>query len=145
MDSHDVVVASTGERESRQRFRESYARERYDVLVEIERVVIGADWGANGYTTRAQVDDIAARLGVGPALRVLDIGTGRGWPALYLAATFGCDVVACDVPVEGLRRGAERCRVEGLDDRVRFVGASGDALPFRAAAFDAIVHTDTLC
>jgi SAM-dependent methyltransferase len=140
-----AFVASTGERESRQKFREWYGRERDDLLLEIERVVIGGDYGANGYTTRTQVDDIAARLGLSRGMRVLDIGTGRGWPALYLAATFRCEVVACDVPIEGLRCGADRARAEGLDDLVRFVVASGDALPLRAGAFDAIVHTDTLC
>jgi SAM-dependent methyltransferase len=140
-----VLMSPTGEQESRQRFRDWYGRDYDDVLVEIEREVIGGDYGANGYTTRAQVDDIAVRLGLGRGTRVLDIGTGRGWPALYFAATLGCEVVGCDVPVEGLRVGTRRARRDGLDHLVRFVAASGDALPLRNAAFDAVVHTDTLC
>jgi len=137
-------VPPTGEQESRQRFRDWYGRED-DVFTEIEREVIGSDYGANGYTTRAQADDIAARLQIGRRTRVLDIGSGRGWPALYFAATLGCEVIACDVPVEGLRVGTGRARRDGLDHLVRFVAASGDALPLRAASFDAIAHTDTLC
>src|SRR5712692_4773800 len=74
----------TGEEESRLRFRDGYGLES-DVLVEIEREVIGGDDGANGYTTRAQADDIAARLRLDGGTRVLDIGTGRGWPALCFA------------------------------------------------------------
>ena len=138
-------VSPTGEHESRQVFREWYGREYEGVFVEIEREVIDGDYGANGYTTRAQVDDIAARLRLGAGTRVLDIGTGRGWPALYFAATRRCEVVACDVPVEGLTVGVRRARADGLDQRVRFVAASGDALPFCTPSFDAIVHTDTLC
>jgi cyclopropane fatty-acyl-phospholipid synthase-like methyltransferase len=138
-------VSPTGEQESRERFRESYARDYEGVYVTIEREVIDSDYGANGYTTRSQVDDIARRLGLDHRMSVLDIGTGRGWPALYLAQTYGCRVVACDVPVEGLKVGNRRAVRDRLDDLVRFVAASGDALPLKAAAFDAIVHTDTLC
>ena len=137
-------MAPTGEQESRQRFRDWYLRDD-EVFAKIEREVIGSDYGANGYTTRAQADDIAARLGLDPRARVLDIGTGRGWPALYFSAVSGCEVVACDVPVEGLRVGLLRGRRDGLDRLIRFVAASGDALPLRRASFDAIVHTDTLC
>jgi cyclopropane fatty-acyl-phospholipid synthase-like methyltransferase len=137
-------VRPSGEQESRQRFRDWYARED-EVLAQIEREVIDGDYGANGYTTRAQVDAIASRLAIDPGTRVLNIGAGRGWPALYLAATHGCNVIACDIPVEGLRVGSRRAHRDGLDDRVCFLAASGDALPLRAAAFDVIVHTDALC
>src|SRR5438105_10080488 len=138
-------MSPTGEQERPQVFREWYAREYRGVYLEIERHVIDGDYGANGYTTRAQVDDIAARLRLAEGMRVLDIGTGRGWPALYFAATRGCEVVACDVPVEGLSVGVRRAGADGLDQRVRFVAASGDALPFRTDSFAAIGHTDTFC
>src|SRR5207244_12348306 len=52
----------------------------------------------------------------------------NGWPALYLAATRGCEIVACDVPVEGLTVGVRRAHADGLDPRVRFVAARRDAL-----------------
>jgi SAM-dependent methyltransferase len=140
-----VVVSPTGEQESRERFRDWYGREYDGVFVDIERAVIGSAYGANGYTTRAQADDMGARLRLDRSTRVLDIGTGRGWPGLYFAASFGCAVVGCDVPTEGLHVATRRSRRDGLDHLVRFVAASGDALPFRSASFDAIVHTDTLC
>jgi SAM-dependent methyltransferase len=135
----------TGEEETRQRFRDWYGREYGGVFAEIEREVIGADYGATGYTTRAQVDDIALRLGLRQGTRVLDIGTGRGWPAVYFAAAYGCDVVASDIPIEGLGVGRRRARRDDLDHLVRFVAASGDALPLAGEPFDAVVHTDTLC
>ena len=76
---------------------------------------------------------------------MLDIGTGRGWPALCFAASFGCRVVACDVPIEGLEVGMRRARHDGLDRLGGFVAASGEALPLRQGSFEALVHTDTLC
>ena len=135
----------TGEDQARERFRDWYGRGSDPLLTEIELAVIGADYGANGYPTRDQADLIASHLHLDAGMEVLDIGTGRGWPALYFAAQTGCRVVACDVPFEGLQRASDRARRDGLDDRACVVAASGDALPFRDASFDAIVHTDTLC
>ena len=59
-----------------------------------------ADWliyGANGYTTAAQANLLAQRLDLGPGKRLLDVGSGRGWPGLYLAASTGCTVVLTDL------------------------------------------------
>ena len=61
-------------------FRERYAIPTTDVAAEIERRVIGAAWGANGYTTVEQADELAWRLDLGPGGTLLDVGTGRGWP-----------------------------------------------------------------
>jgi 2-polyprenyl-3-methyl-5-hydroxy-6-metoxy-1,4-benzoquinol methylase len=139
-----VGMASNDELETQERFRQWYELDS-EVLVEIERAVIGADYGANGYTTRAQVDEIVRRLDIGAADTVLDVGTGRGWPATYLARTTGCSVVASDLPVVGLAVGKRRAEHDALGGRVFFVAARGEALPLREATFDVVVHTDVLC
>jgi hypothetical protein len=51
---------------------------------QIEQRVIGGDWGANGFTTRAQADALADGLGLSVGDRLL---------GLYLAARTGCRVV----------------------------------------------------
>ena len=111
----------------------------------IERAVIGGDWGANGYTTVRQADLLAQLLHLRPGMRLLDLGSGRGWPGLYLTARYGCETVLSDVPVEGLRRALARADTEDVADRVAAVASSARDLPFRAESFDAIVHTDVLC
>jgi 2-polyprenyl-3-methyl-5-hydroxy-6-metoxy-1,4-benzoquinol methylase len=133
------------EKEAKERFSQRYGEERGDVVRGIELAVIGGDWGANGYTTIAQADQLATMLELRTGSMVLDVGAGRGWPGLYLAATTGCSVVLTDVPVEGLTLARERSLHEGVDDRAWPVNASGRDLPFPAETFDAVVHTDVLC
>lgn len=47
-----------------------------EVAARMERLVIGADFGADGYTTAEQAEELARRLG----LRLLDVGSGKGGP-----------------------------------------------------------------
>jgi cyclopropane fatty-acyl-phospholipid synthase-like methyltransferase len=93
----------------------------------------------------AQADALAGGLDLSAGDRLLDLGSGRGWPGLYLAARTGCRVVLTDLPLEGLRVAADRAAAEGLADRVGVVAAAASGLPFRAGSLDAVVHTDVLC
>jgi SAM-dependent methyltransferase len=138
-------MVTSKEQEARDRFADRYREERVDVVREIERRVIGGDWGANGYTTIAQADDLANRLHLSREHLLLDVGAGRGWPGLYLAAVTGCSLLLADVPLEGLTVAAARITTDGLDARAWCVNASAGHLPFPAATFDAVVHTDVLC
>lgn len=131
--------------EARDRFADRYREERVDVVRETEQRVIGGDWGANGYTTITQADGLADRLDLRQGDLLLDVGAGRGWPGLYVAATTGCAVVLADLPVEGLTVARARIATEHLEQRAWCVNASASDLPFRAASFDAVVHTDVLC
>jgi len=126
-------------------FAERYGVASSDVTRRIEQDVIGGDWGANGYTTMAQADALASALRLGPGRRLLDLGSGRGWPGLYLAQSTGCHAVLADVPLEGLRVAQGRARREGLTGRAVVVRAGGRSPPFRAGAFDGVCHTDVLC
>lgn len=136
---------SRDEREALDRFASIYAVEREEVAATIERAVIGADWGANGYLTRGQADELAALLRLGPGSSLLDVGAGRGWPGLYLARTTGCSVVLTDLPVEGLRLGLVRAGEEHMAQRVLAVAASAVQLPLRPGSVDAVVQSDVLC
>ena len=136
--------SSKYEREKRAEFGEHYSLGQSGMLDGIERAVIGADWGANGYTTIAQADELAQRLELDASKRLLDIGTGQGWPGLFLAKKSGCEVVVTDLPIEGLPRAVIRAEQE----QIRAMGAlvfSARRLPFGDRSFDAVCHTDVLC
>lgn len=136
---------SRDETEAREEFRERYALDRQDINREVERAVIGGDWGANGYTTMAQADELGRLVGARPGMKLMDAGAGRGWPGLYLAAATGCSVVLSDLPIEGLRAARRRATEEGIGDRVHTVVASAACPPIRDRSIDGIVASDVFC
>ena len=125
------------------RFGEYYASAGASPLRELERRVFGSDYGGNGYTNIVAADQLAELLRLERSSVLLDIGTGAGWPGLYLAQKSGCRVVLADIPKEGLAVAQKRAAEDGIDSHS--VNADGQYLPFRKASFDAVTHADVLC
>lgn len=111
----------------------------------LERDVLGCDFGGTSWTTRSQADKIPAALRLSAGVSLLEIGSGTGWPGIYMASQTGCDVTLLDIPVNSLRRGHQRASEEQVVGLCRSVAASGSALPFTSASFEAIGHSDVLC
>ncbi len=63
---------------------------------------------------------IAAKLRLSPGQRVLDVGSGWGGMALYLARTAGVHVTGVTLSKEQHRVSQMRAKAEGLSDRVDF-------------------------
>ena len=134
----------TGRRDLQARFHERYSTPSVEAALLVEREVIGANVGANGYTTVRQADLLAHRLGLGPDHLLLDIGSGRGWPGIYLAEKTGCSAVLMDLPLPALTSAVKRADDRLVADRVSVVRGSASHLPFVRHSFGAVCHTDTL-
>jgi cyclopropane fatty-acyl-phospholipid synthase-like methyltransferase len=122
-----------------------YAASGAAALVAAELEALGSDYQANGYTTRAQADELGRELALSRGQVLLDIGSGCGWPGLYLAARHGCFVISADPINEGGDAARRRAISDRLADRSLAVRAEGTALPIRQESIDAVVHTDVLC
>ncbi len=126
-------------------FSTEYSLAGAPLLEKIERSVCGCAYGASSWTTREEADADAEMLGLAPGKRLLDVGTGCGWPGLYLASISGCEAVLLDMPFSGLQAAARRAADDGMAERCLPVRADGAAMPLADACFDAIFHSDVLC
>lgn len=124
-------------------FRERFRVVTHPAMIRAERRVTGGDFGATSYTTTAQADDLARLLHLGPDKKLLDIGSGSGWPGNYLAKSTGCDTFLTDPTWEGMAVAAERSHRDGFGSSA--IVAFADALPFRDSTFDACSSSDVFC
>jgi sarcosine/dimethylglycine N-methyltransferase len=87
----------------------------------------------------AATADLARLAGITADMEVLDVGSGVGGPARFLAATYGCRVTGVDLSepfVDAARYLAERT---GQSGQVAFQTASALNLPFDDGRFDAVL------
>jgi SAM-dependent methyltransferase len=87
----------------------------------------------------AATAELAKLAGIAPGMAVLDVGSGVGGPARFLAATCGCEVTGVDLSaafVDAARYLTERT---GQGALVSFQTGSALELPFDGARFDAVL------
>ena len=128
-----------------ERFKREYALPLSEVARQMERDVFGLVVNSNGYATPDQAQELGRRLGLRRGVHLLELGSGRGWPAIHLVERYGCRTTMTDVPLHALRETAARAEGQGVGDRCAFAVANGVALPFRTRSFDAVTHNDVLC
>lgn len=75
-----------------------------------------------------------------PGMTVLDVASGRGTQSVYYAAEYGASVTGIDLSREMVRTAEKTAEVARLADRVRFLRADSQALPFGEATFDAVIN-----
>jgi ubiquinone/menaquinone biosynthesis C-methylase UbiE len=81
-------------------------------------------------------EELAAMLAPASGDALIDIGSGLGGPARYLAEVCGCRVSGIDLTADFVTAASELTRRVGLADRADFRQASALDLPFPDAGFD---------
>jgi sarcosine/dimethylglycine N-methyltransferase len=97
--------------------------------------------GLDQFHTRglAATVELAELAGIAADMSVLDVGSGLGGPARFLAATYGCKVTGVDLSepfVDAARYLTERT---GQVERASFETASALELPFDDGQFDVVL------
>jgi SAM-dependent methyltransferase len=111
----------------------------------VRREAFGRDMGQSGWITAAEWLSFANRLRIGPGADVLEVGSGSGGPAVYLAEARGYRLTGIDINELAARNGNALADARGVADRVRFRAVEADQpLPFDTGRFDAIISTDTI-
>ncbi|MGY6253185.1 class I SAM-dependent methyltransferase [Paraburkholderia caledonica] len=87
----------------------------------------------------AATAELAALAGITSDMSVLDIGSGVGGPARFLAATYGCRVTGIDLSEPFVDAARYLSRRTGQSERVSFHAGSALGLPFDGNCFDAVL------
>ncbi len=80
--------------------------------------------------------EIAAMLKVAPTDHLLDVGSGIGGPARYMAHRFGCRVTGIDLTAEYCEVARHLTRLLAMESQVEFELGDALAMPFADATFD---------
>jgi sarcosine/dimethylglycine N-methyltransferase len=102
---------------------------------------------AIGTASRRTVERAAAKAAdlLGPGRRVLDMGSGYGGAARYLAERFGCRVVALNISESQNQRHRETNDARGLGGLIEVVTGSFNDVPEPDGSFDVVWSQEALC
>ena len=134
---------SREEREKQEKFEATYSTVHHPARLDIERAVLGSDYGANSFTTTDEATLLMEMGHIDASSRVLDVGCGAGYPGLYIANTAGCSITLIDLPRAGLLQARSRAAKDRTPALI--AQASAAQLPFAEASFDVVLHSDVLC
>ncbi len=94
-----------------------------------------------GHMNRA----LARQVGLRPGQRVLDTGCGVGGSAIWLAKTYGCEVIGITPVASQVLRARRFAAAHRVADRVRFDQQDYTGTTFPAAGFDVVWAIESAC
>ena len=111
----------------------------------IRKETFGQDIGQNSWTTIEEYDRFISWLGLRPEYHVLEVASGSGGPARYVANSAGCRVTGIDANEAGVATATLSVAGSELADRITFeVADANSALPFGDNSFDAVICVDSM-
>jgi SAM-dependent methyltransferase len=112
---------------------------------QIRAEAFGEEIGQNSWLTAGEHRHFARLLDLGRSSEVLEVASGSGGPALFLARQTGCQVTGVDLHQAGVDAGNAAAAEQGVADQVRFLQADArHRLPFDTGSFDAVMCVDSI-
>src|ERR1700752_4718687 len=84
---------------------------------DLARMLLGDSFHPGGLRL---TERLGVKLALGPGMQVLDVASGKGETAVFLAQRFGCDMVGIDFGPENVRQATARADEAGVSHLVRF-------------------------
>jgi SAM-dependent methyltransferase len=126
-------------------FYSTYGHFSDPVLDAIRKETFGTDIGQNSWLTVDEYERLLPWLELTAESHALEVASGSGGPALYLARSTGCRVTGIDANESGVATATEMAARSGDSERVRFRVADANAsLPFDEDSFDALLCMDSM-
>ena len=126
-------------------FDSTYGHFTEDVLARIRRETFGQDIGQNSWLTVEEYDRFISWLRLWPEQHVLEVASGSGGPALYLADRASCHVTGIDSNENGVAEATRGAFDSHQSHRICFrVADANERLPFANGTFDALLCIDSM-
>ncbi len=109
---------------------------------DLAKFLLGDSFHPGGLALTRRLGEL---LQLRPESRVLDDACGKGTSAVFLAETFGCEVIGVDYSDENVAQANELAVAKGLASRVHCQRADAEQLPFAKESFDAVVCECAFC
>ncbi|HTI36777.1 MAG TPA: class I SAM-dependent methyltransferase [Vicinamibacterales bacterium] len=117
-----------------------------DAEAAVRKATYGEDIGQSSWMTATEWLGFGDELRVQLDSRVLEVGSGSGGPAVYLAEMRRCRVTGVDINPHGIRNAQRLAAARHVAERVSFQAIDASKpLPFEDGAFDAVVSNDAMC
>jgi len=86
----------------------------------------------------AKTDEMARMCGIAKDKKVLDVGSGKGITACYLAEKYDCEVTGVDLSEKMVAYARKVATKKGIETRADFRVANACTLPFANESFDIV-------
>ena len=97
------------------------------------------------YDGVSAIDKLATAAYLGPDHHVLDVASGMGGPARYLAHNYGCRVTGIDLTESRIDGATRLTALVGLAEQVDFRSANALENPFADGTFDVVIGEEAWC
>lgn len=125
-------------------YNSTYGNFKDQVLAAVRQETYGQDIGQNSWITTDEYDTFYQWLDLSAGDHVLEIASGSGGPALYLAEKFHCRITGLDINAEGIKTANQHALESGITNASFQLVDVDQRLPFEAETFDAAMCTDSM-
>ena len=125
-------------------YNNTYGNFKEQVLAAVRQETYGKDIGQNSWITTDEYDTFCGWLNLSPGDHVLEIASGSGGPALYLAEKFKCQITGLDINEEGIKTANQYALEANIPNATFQLVDINLGLPFENESFDAIMCMDSM-
>jgi len=125
-------------------YNSTYSNFQEQVLAQIRQETYGEDIGQNSWISTDEYDTFYSWLDLSANDHVLEIASGSGGPALYLAKKFQCRITGLDINEAGLKTATQNALNAGITNANFQLADVNQRLPFEDETFDAVMCIDSM-
>jgi arsenite methyltransferase len=106
------------------------------------RLLLGESFHPGGLRL---TERLGVLLGLNAESKILDVASGKGTSAIFLAERFGCEVTGIDYSARNVEQAMVASAEKGFTQRVHFRQADAERLPADDGLFDAVICECAFC